>query len=92
MLETFPCMTIKWSSLTPIEKQCLKLCQRAIKDRRLNFTKADKGGSILIPNGQTENDIILSIIHDEGKFIKLKAGPRDEIKRDLKLCTLKFEN
>lgn len=77
----------KWSNLTPIEKQGLKWCQRAIKDRRLYFTKADKGGSILILNGETVNDIILSNMHDEDKFIKLKADPRDSIKKMLKDST-----
>ena len=82
----------KWSNLTPTEKQGLKWCQRAVKERRLYFTKADKGGSILILNGQTVNDIILSNVSNERNFVKLKEDPRDEIKRTLKKCTLKFED
>ena len=82
----------KWSNLTPMEKQGLKWCQRAIKDHRLYFTKADKGGSVLILNGRIVHDIILSNIKDETKFVRLKKDPRNDIKRSLKLCTLKFEN
>ena len=91
-VENLPLHNKKWSNLRLIEKQGLKWCHEAIRGRRLYFTKADKGGSILILNGQNVNDIILSNLNDDGKFIKLSSDPRDEIKRTLKEMTSNYEN
>ena len=60
---------IKWRNLTFIERCGLKMCQKAVRDRKLYFTKADKGGAMLILDADVVDGIILSMLGDEEKFI-----------------------
>ena len=82
----------KWKNLTFIERCGLKMCQKAVRDRKLYFTKADKGGAMLILDAETVDGIILSMLGDEEKFSKLgKTDPRARIKSDIKQRISQFE-
>ena len=67
------------------------MCQRAVRDRKLYFTKADKGGDILIFDADVFHNIISSVLRDEEKFTELPSDPRADIKSDIKHCIEHFE-
>ena len=82
----------KWCNLSFIERCGLKMCQKAVKDRKLYFTKADKGGAMLILDADVVHGIILSMLNDDEKFIKLnKSDPRARIKSEIKQRVAQFE-
>ena len=81
----------RWDNLTYLERKGLLWCRKAIRERRLYITKADKGGAMLILDAELVNDIILSKLNDEKNFVKLTSDPRSRIKSDIKHLTLKFE-
>ena len=81
----------KWKNLSFIEKRGLKLCQKAVKDRKLYFTKADKGGAMLVLDASVVDGIILSTLKDDEKFCELDVDPRGKIKSDIKQRVSQFE-
>ena len=82
----------KWKNLSLVERRGLKLCQKAVRDRILYFTKADKGGAMLVLDASDVDDIIVSVLTDEDKFRKIKEGdPRAKIKSDIKKRITSFE-
>ena len=82
----------RWDNLTYLERQGLLWCRKAIRERRLYITKADKGGAMLILDAELVNDIILSKLNDKKYFVKLKDDPRSIIKSDIKDLTSNFED
>ena len=81
----------KWSNLSYIERCGLKMCQKAVRDRKLYFTKADKGGAMLILDAAVVDGIILSVLNDEEKFRKLPSDPRIDIRSTIKKRVSHFE-
>ena len=81
----------RWGNLNYLERQGLLWCRKAIKERRLYITRADKGGAMLILDADVVNDIILSRLNDEKNFVKLKSDPRSNIKSEIKHLTSNFE-
>ena len=74
----------RWDNLTYLECRGVLWCRKAISERRLYITKADKGGVMLTLDAELVNDIILSKLNDKKYFIKLKDDPRGIIKSDIK--------
>ena len=81
----------KWKNLSFIERRGLKMCLKAVRDRKLYFTKADKGGAMLILDANVVDGIILSILSDEEKFKELDSDPRARIKSYIKQRVALFE-
>ena len=81
----------KWCNLTHVERCGLKMCQKAVRDRKLYFTKADKGGAMLIFDADIVDGLIRSILNEEKTFTKLRSDPRARIKSEIKQSVAQFE-
>ena len=82
----------KWKNLSFVERRGLKLCQKAVKDRKLYFTKADKGGAMLVFDASVVDDIILSSLKDKERFSEIGSDPRGRIKSEIKQRIIQYEN
>ena len=74
----------KKQNLTLLEARGQKWCKKAIKDKRLYITKADKGGGILILDANKVDQIMTTTLNETEKFEKLLKDPRDETKKMIK--------
>ena len=75
-------------ALTLIEADGIKWFKRAVKERRLYFTKADKGGCMMILDTKDVDTLMNETLQDTHKFRKRDDDPRNEIKTTIKtaLC------
>ena len=82
------------SNLTLLEAEGMRWCKKAVKERRLYFTKVDKGGCIMILNTNVVDDLMNAELRDIMKFKQLEDDPRDLIKKKIKstLSTYAEEN
>ena len=91
-VERMPLPKKQWSNLSDAEHIGLQWCQKAVRKKRLYFTRADKGGAMLILDAVLVNDIILSNLNNENKFAKLEKDPRGRIKNEIKQLTSQYED
>ena len=71
-------------NLTLLEAKGQKWCKRAVKQRRLYITKADKGGGILILDAEEVEKIMIETLSNKKNFKKLTKDPRAKIKKEIK--------
>ena len=74
----------KRSNLTVLEADGMKWCKKAMSERRLYFSRVDKGGCILILNADDVHKIMLDTLDSDEKFEKLENDPRNEVKKKIK--------
>ena len=74
----------KRSNLTVLEADGMKWCKKAMSERRLYFSRVDKGGCILILNADDVHKIMLDTLDRDEKFEKLENDPRNEVKKKIK--------
>lgn len=78
------------TNLTHLEVQGLRWCIKKIKEKKLYFTRADKGGSIIILDSNVVNKDIQDTLQDPAKYVELKGDPRAKIKKEIEDMVEKF--
>ena len=78
------------SNLTLLEAEGMRWCKKAVKERRLYFTKVDKGGCIIILNTNVVDELMNADLDNAKKFKQLTEDPRERIKKKIKDTMSKY--
>lgn len=70
-------------NLTHLEVEGMRWCQKMVKERRLYFTRVDKGGAIIILDTAMVDGDIRATLEDQNKYKAISKDPRERIKKDI---------
>ena len=71
------------TNLTHLEVEGLRWCKKMVKDKKLYFSKVDKGGVIVILDAHVVDRDIRDTLGNTAKYTKLEGDPRSRIKSEI---------